>query len=36
MGAVTWWVGLLATIVVGVGCVVAAIGIRAVAGAHHE
>jgi hypothetical protein len=32
MGAVTWWVGLLATIVVGVGCVVAAIGIRAVTG----
>jgi hypothetical protein len=30
VGAVTWWVGLLATIVVSVGCVVAALTIRAV------
>jgi hypothetical protein len=36
MGAVTWWVGLLATIVVGIGCVVAAVSIRAVAGQHRD
>jgi hypothetical protein len=36
IGAMTWWVGLLCAIVVGVGCVVAAIGIRAVAGAHRD
>jgi hypothetical protein len=32
MGAVTWWVGLLGAIVVSVGCLVTAIGIRALAG----
>jgi cation transporter-like permease len=30
VGVVTWWVGLLAAIVVSVGCVVAALTIRAV------
>jgi hypothetical protein len=35
VGAMTWWVGGLCAIVVGVGCVVAAIGIWAVAG-HHD
>jgi Family of unknown function (DUF6350) len=35
VGTVTWWVGGLSAIVVSVGCVVAAIGIRTVAGAPH-
>ena len=32
VGAMTWWVGLLETIMVSVGCLVAAIGIRAMTG----